>query len=159
MRLLLIILLLCSTASAEPEKCQRFWNLKEEVKPIPFVTQRRRIPSYVKRWRSLIAHSPRNVKKHFYYRANRRIRPTTTWGNFGWEKSLSTWETRIDRAWARLFALGGNVYNLSDAAALTEDIDQHYRFAREHRCLNRWKDIHRSFMESIKIREFSRPHR
>lgn len=140
-----------SIAYAEPQRCQRFWDLKDPVKPIPWRAKRRRVPSYVKRWRSLVAHSPRNIKAHIFYKT-RKIRPTTTWGNFGWDKSLSTYRNKSDRYYAKIFSLGGYPGELDN---LEFDIDMHYRFAREHRCLNRWKDIHRSFMESIRIRKFS----
>lgn len=142
--------------SAHADNCQRFWDFSKEVKPIPFATEERRVPSYVKTWRQLVAHSPRSIRKHYYYRS-KRIEPRAMWGNFGWEKSLSTYREDYHKAYARLFALGGYPEHLGNgvdnAALLTEDIDQHYRFAREMRCLDRKGKKQLSFNESIKLED------
>lgn len=154
MKKLLLISALLIAPVAEGQSC-----LERGDAPIPFVTKERRIPSYVKRWRQLIAHSPYNTRAHYYYRIPKRrmrVPALTTWGNFGWDKSLSTYRDDVDKAYARLFALGGYVENLGNAEELTEDIRQHYEYAREVRCLNRSakrrrQELWRSFFESVNI--------
>lgn len=151
--MLLLLLLPFLTAKAS-DRCQRFWDFDTEIKPIPFRAATRRIPSYVRRWRQLIAHSPRNLKKHFYYKAKKGIRPKGLWGNYGWDKSFSTYKTPIQKEYGKLFALGAYIEHLDSPEKLSTDIEEHYRFAREHRCLNKRKKIYESFMESIPLGQF-----
>lgn len=118
------------------ESCQRFWDFDKEAKPYEFKIERRRVPSYVKRFRQLVAHTPYRPGKLMAYKT-KRIKPRSTWGTYGWEKSVVSYRQFEELLLAKLFVLGVEREHLGDSYEMGIDIDVGTRLARELRCLNR----------------------
>lgn len=135
MRLLLIIILLTGTALADRRSCDRFYD-REFVRPYKATIIKRRVPSYVRSFRALVAHAPRLNKRLVAYRT-KRIRPRSTWGTFGWEKSVAAYRNKQQLELAKLFSLGVERSHLSRPDQIAFDIDFHTRFSKEQNCTNR----------------------
>lgn len=134
MRYVIMLLLLTASIGKAEKNCGRFYF--EDASPIRVTTIERSVPSYIKSFRALVAHTPRQTKKLVTYRT-KRIRPRVTWGAFGWDKAVATPRNKQQRELAKLFATGVERSSLGDLGATLLDQRLHWQFAREMRCLNR----------------------
>lgn len=131
----LIILMLLAATTAQAENCSRFYEL-QFVNPFVVQEQKRAVPSYVKRFRQLLAHAPRKVKRVTTYRTE-RIKPRSTWGTYGWDKSIIAYRNKQQLELGKLFIVGVERENLGDRRQMELDIDFHTRFAKEQACTNK----------------------